>query len=78
MQLIEGSKSTASGGMSNGVKNRKLHQLNSEGSSLDNTLKMTQDIISQGSDASRSLHGQQEKLEKTKGKLGTMSSQVIT
>ena len=43
MQLLEGGKSQngSSGGMSNGVKNRKLHQLNKEGSSLDSTIRMT-------------------------------------
>lgn len=39
---------------------------------------MTQDIISQGSEAARSLYNQKEKLDGTKGKLNTMGSSAIS
>ena len=39
---------------------------------------MTQDIISQGSEAAKSLYSQKEKLDGTKGKLNTRGSSALS
>ena len=46
-----------------------MHNLSKESDGLDKTLNLTNDIISQGTEASRGLQGQGERLGGVKGKL---------
>lgn len=70
----------AEGGGSSGVKNRRtqrLQNLSNESDQLDNTLRMTQDIISQGQQSSMQFKAQGEKLKGTESKLNKMGGQAL-
>ena len=48
-----------------------------EGDRLQNTLKMTEDIISLGNNSSLQMHGQSDKLKKTQKNLKKIEKQTL-